>query len=133
MHERRIVEPIYQCTIQSHGQTQGKIYAILCKRRADIIDNIVQGTDCHIICHLPVAESIGFIAELRDKTHGAATAYLTLDHWKIAEGDPYFIPTTPEELEEYGIKRDKGLPLSVGESLLIAIKKRKGLYKRVLI
>ncbi len=125
---RRLVEPVYHCVVQSSGATQGKIYATLGKRRAEILDEVLhEGSDLfHIVCHLPAVESFGLQNELRDLTHGAATAQLRMSHWALVDADPYFKPTTKEQIEELGLKVSNQ---NIGEILLEKVRRRKGLFK----
>ena len=39
-------------------------------------------------CHLPVSESFGFVAALRQATGGSAFASFNFDHWSVLGGDP---------------------------------------------
>ena len=51
---------------------------------------------------VPVAESFGFADELRRWTAGASSALLVLSHWEALAEDPFFVPKTEEEIEEFG-------------------------------
>ena len=39
--------------------------------------------------HLPVNESFGFTADLRQNTGGQAFPQCVFDHWQVLNGDPY--------------------------------------------
>jgi hypothetical protein len=52
--------------------------------------------------YLPAEASFGFADELRRRSSGAATASLLLSHWERVGVDPFFVPTTEEEREEWG-------------------------------
>ncbi|KPI89988.1 elongation factor 2-like protein [Leptomonas seymouri] len=128
LHPRRLVEPVYECTVYSSGMTQGKIYASLSRRRSDIIEEVPnEGSDLfYIRCWLPVAEAFGLQDELRVQTQGASTAQLQMSHWGVIDADPYFVPTTKEELEEHGAEV---ATKNIAGQLLERIKRRKGLYR----
>jgi len=68
-----------------------------------------------------VAESFGFADELRRWTGGAASALLVLSHWEALPEDPFFVPKTEEEIEEFGDGS------STARKLIDAVRRRKGL------
>lgn len=125
---RRLVEPVYECTVYSYGAMQGRIYASLSRRRADILEEVPnEGSDLfHIRCWLPAVEAFGLQDELRVQTQGASTAQLKMSHWAVIEADPYFVPTTKEELEEHGAEVANK---NIAEQLLERIRRRKGLFR----
>ncbi|EPY34835.1 elongation factor 2 [Angomonas deanei] len=93
LHPRRLVEPVYECTVYSAGNTQGRIYASLSRRRADIIEEVPnEGSDLfYIRCWLPAVEAFGLQDELRIQTQGASsTAQLQMSHWGDYRGGPLF-------------------------------------------
>ncbi|KPA79731.1 elongation factor 2-like protein [Leptomonas pyrrhocoris] len=128
LYPRRLVEPVYECTVYSSGMTQGKIYASLSRRRSDIIEEVPnEGSDLfYIRCWLPAVEAFGLQDELRVQTQGASTAQLQMSHWEVIDADPYFVPTTKEELEEHGAEM---ATKNIAGQLLERIKRRKGLYR----
>lgn len=128
LHPRRLVEPVYECTVYSSGMTQGKIYASLSRRRSDIIEEVPnEGSDLfYIRCWLPAVEAFGLQDELRVQTQGASTAQLQMSHWEMIDADPYFVPTTKEELEEHGAEV---ATKNVAGQLLERVRRRKGLYR----
>ena len=87
------------------GEALGKLYAVLSRRRARVLsEDMWEGTQTFVISALlPVAESFGFADDLRKRTSGAATSpQLVFSHWEVMEQDPFFVPSTEEEKEEYG-------------------------------
>lgn len=128
LHPRRLVEPVYECTVYSSGPTQGKIYASLSRRRSEIIEEVPnEGSDLfYIRCWLPAVEAFGLQDELRVQTAGASTASLRMSHWEYIEADPYFVPTTKEEIEEHGAEM---ATKNIAEQLLEKVKRRKGLFR----
>ena len=48
------------------------------------------GTPMFVVkAHLPVNESFGFTADLRQGTGGQAFPQCVFDHWQVLTGDPY--------------------------------------------
>eukprot|EP00796_Vickermania_ingenoplastis_P009261 gene9261-6512_t len=127
-HPRRLVEPMLDCTVYSSGTTQGKIYGALSRRRSEIIEEVPnEGSDLfYIKCLLPAVEAFGLQDELRVQTQGASNAQLQMSHWALIEADPFFVPTTREEIEEHG--SEVGTK-NIAEQLLEKIRRRKGLYR----
>ncbi|KAL9324786.1 hypothetical protein ACSQ67_005431 [Phaseolus vulgaris] len=75
--------------------------------------------------YVPVSESFGFPDELRRWTSGAASALLVLSHWEALSEDPFFVPKTEEEIEEFG-DGSSVLP-NTARKLIDAVRRRKGL------
>ena len=99
---RRLVEAVFDCELQTSSDMLGKAYAVLNKRRATIIDErLKEGTDIFIIeAKLPVVESFGLVPELRKHTSGAAQCQLVMAGWELIPNDPFWNPSTEEELED---------------------------------
>jgi small GTP-binding protein len=129
---QRIVEPFYECVVHSAGATQGKIYNILNRRRAQIDDEVLAegGETFFISCTLPVSESFGLQDELRIATSGAATAQLRIATWRILDLDPYFKPSTKEEIEEYGTDT---IIQNEATEIIERVRSRKGIQKRNIV
>jgi translation elongation factor EF-G len=129
---RRLVEPMYHCVVYSAGTTQGKIYAILSRRRSEIIEEVPnEGCDLFFIsCYLPAVEAFGLQDDLRIATHGAATAQLQMHRWSTIDADPYYKPTTKEDLEEHG---EKMAAQNIGSALLEKVRRRKGLHRELVV
>jgi ribosome assembly protein 1 len=124
----RVVEPIYECDLQCDQSQLGNMYAVLSKRRAEVIkEDIIDGTNLYVLtATLPVAESFGFTAELLKKTSGNATApQLVFSHWRVVDLDPFWRPTTADELEDYG--DGVGLEKNAARICIEKVRKRKGL------
>lgn len=51
---------------------------------------------------LPVVESFGFAEEIRKRTSGAASPQLIFAGYEILDQDPFWVPQTEEELEDFG-------------------------------
>jgi len=101
----RLVESHLRLTLHSSLAGLGPLHAILSKRRGKVVtDTMVDGTDLiRITATIPQAESFGLAPELLKKSSGEVTApELVFSHWAILEEDPFWIPTTEEEREDYG-------------------------------
>jgi len=85
-----LVEPIYLAEIQTEQEVIGKIYSVVSQRRGTILEEIPKsGTPLYIVkAHLPVLESFGFDAALREATSGRGFPQLIFSHWQVMEGDP---------------------------------------------
>jgi len=86
----RLMEPIFLVEVQCPQSVIGGIYAVMNKRRGQIIEEVQRfGTPLtNVKCHLPVTESFGFTADLRANTGGQAFPQCVFDHWKVLGGDP---------------------------------------------
>lgn len=121
-------------TLHSALPGLGPLYAILSRRRAKVLrDDMVDGTDLlHITATLPQAESFGLAPELFQKSSGQVTApELIFSHWSRLEEDPFWIPTSLEEREDFGeILQSGDISTGVDNTALNLIRKvrtRKGL------
>jgi len=101
----RLVEGYLRLTLHSTLSGLGPLYAILSRRRGRVMaDTMVDGTDLiSIDAELPQSESFGLSPELMQKSSGEVTApELVFSHWDILDEDPFWIPTSLEEREDYG-------------------------------
>ncbi|KAL5787891.1 hypothetical protein ACOSP7_004840 [Xanthoceras sorbifolium] len=123
----RLVEAMYFCELNTPTEYLGPMYAVLARRRARILkEEMQEGSSLFIVhAYLPVSESFGFADELRRWTSGAASALLVLSHWEELPEDPFFVPKTEEEIEEFG-DGSSVLP-NTARKLIDAVRRRKGL------
>lgn len=101
----RLVEGILRLTLHSSLTGLGPLYAILSRRRGSVeSDEMVDGTDLiNIDARLPQSESFGLAPELLGKSSGEVTApELVFSHWEMLDEDPFWIPTSLEEREDFG-------------------------------
>mmetsp|Transcript_9380 Transcript_9380/g.23026 ORF Transcript_9380/g.23026 Transcript_9380/m.23026 type:complete len:1096 (+) Transcript_9380:152-3439(+) len=101
----RLVESHLKLTLNSSFAGLGSLYPVLSKRRGKVLeDSMVDGTDLLLIsANLPHAESFGLAPELFRLTSGEVTApELIFSHWEILNQDPFWIPTSLEEREDFG-------------------------------
>lgn len=123
----RLVEAMYFCELNTTTEYLGPMYAVLARRRARVLkEEMQEGSPLFTVhAYVPVAESFGFADELRRWTSGAASALLVLSHWEALSEDPFFIPKTEEEIEEFG-DGSSVLP-NTARKLIDAVRRRKGL------
>jgi ribosome assembly protein 1 len=101
----RLMEGHLKLTLHSSLAGLGSLYGVLSKRRGKVLeDSMVDGTDLLLItATLPQAESFGLAPELLRKTSGEVTVpELTFWKWTRLEEDPFWIPTSLEEREDFG-------------------------------
>ncbi|CAF1385128.1 unnamed protein product [Rotaria sordida] len=93
MAEPRLLEPIFIVDIECPRSMIGRVYATLNKRRGQINEEVeLSGTTLsRIKAFLPVNESFGFTAELRQVTSGTAFPQCQFDHWSLLPGEPFEI------------------------------------------
>ncbi|KAK7286801.1 hypothetical protein RJT34_22055 [Clitoria ternatea] len=123
----RLVEAMYFCELNTPTEHLGPMYAVLSRRRARVLKEEMQEGSPFFTVHayVPVSESFGFADELRRWTSGAASALLVCSHWEALPEDPFFVPKTQEEIEEFG-DGSSVLP-NTARKLIDAVRRRKGL------
>merc|ERR1711937_814907 len=111
--EPRLMEPVYLVDIQCPEQAMGGVYSCLNKRRGQVVEEIQRpGTPIYNVkAYLPVGESFGFTADLRQQTGGQAFPQCVFDHWEMVTGDPFTDPKTMAIVE--GVRKRKSLALEV--------------------
>lgn len=123
----RLVEAMYFCELITPTEYLGPMYAVLARRRAHVLkEEMQEGSPLFTVhAYLPVSESFGFADELRRWTSGASSALLVFSHWEALSEDPFFVPKTEEEIEEFG-DGSSVLP-NTARKLVNAVRRRKGL------
>ncbi|KAM6576798.1 hypothetical protein CsatB_028635 [Cannabis sativa] len=123
----RLVEAMYFCELNTSTEYLGPMYAVLSRRRARVLkEEMQEGSPLFTVhAYVPVSESFGFADELRRWTSGAASALLVLSHWEALPEDPFFVPKTEEEIEEFG-DGSSVLP-NTARKLIDNVRRRKGL------
>ncbi|KAJ6501881.1 eukaryotic translation elongation factor 2 [Mycena sanguinolenta] len=103
-------EPIFLVEIQCPDTAIGGVYGCLSARRGQVVSEEPRvGTPMYTIkAYVPVSESFGLNAALREATSGKAFPQSTFDHWAAISGSPL----------------DKG---SKAEDIVMKIRTRKGL------
>ncbi|BEI84129.1 hypothetical protein CcaverHIS002_0407330 [Cutaneotrichosporon cavernicola] len=123
----RIKLAMYTCDIQASTEVLGKVYGVVARRRGRIVaEEMKEGTDFFTVrAMLPVVESFGFADEIRKRTSGAASPQLVFAGYEVLDLDPFWVPTTVEELEDLGEKADRA---NVAKGYVDAVRKRKGMF-----
>ncbi|GMT01035.1 hypothetical protein PENTCL1PPCAC_23209, partial [Pristionchus entomophagus] len=128
----RLVAAMYRCVVATSSSALGKVHAVLAQRKAKITsEDVDELTGLFLVRSLmPVVESFSLCDQLRKKTSGLATGQLEWSHWQLIDEDPYWQPTTEDEIEEYGMKGDSP---NHARGYMDAVRRRKGLPTEDLI
>ncbi|KAF9925090.1 Cytoplasmic GTPase/eEF2-like protein (ribosomal biogenesis) [Linnemannia zychae] len=123
----RLMLAMYSCDIQTTAEVLGKVYAVIARRKGKILhEEMKEGTPFFSIqAMLPVVESFGFSDDIRKRTSGAASPQLIFSHFEVLDMDPFWVPTTAEELEDLGEKADRE---NIAKKYMDVVRKRKGLF-----
>lgn len=123
----RIMLAMYLCEIQASTEVLGKLYGVITKRRGRVItEELKEGTPFfQVQAEIPVVESIGFSEEIRKRTSGAANPQLVFSGFQVLNEDPFWVPTTEEELEDLGELADKE---NIALNYVNQIRRSKGLH-----
>ncbi|KAI0356432.1 translation elongation factor 2 [Trametes cingulata] len=123
----RLMLAMYTCDIQASTDVLGKVYGVVAKRRGKIVaEEMKEGTEFFTVrAKLPVVESFGFADDIRKRTSGAASPQLIFSGYEMLDQDPFWVPTTEEELEDLGEKADR---VNLAKSYMDAVRERKGMF-----
>ncbi|KAI0072035.1 translation elongation factor 2 [Panus rudis PR-1116 ss-1] len=123
----RLMLAMYSCDIQASTDVLGKVYGVVAKRRGRIVaEEMKEGTTFFTVrALLPVVESFGFADDIRKRTSGAASPQLIFSGYEMLDEDPFWVPTTEEELEDLGEKADRS---NTAKAYMDAVRERKGLF-----
>lgn len=123
----RIMWAMYSCDVQASVDVLGKVYAVVQQRRGRIVsEEMKEGTPFfQIEARIPVVEAFGFGEDIRKRTSGAAQPQLVFAGFECIDLDPFWVPTTEEELEELGDIADKE---NIARRHMNMIRRRKGLF-----
>ncbi|KAJ2847447.1 Cytoplasmic GTPase/eEF2-like protein (ribosomal biogenesis) [Coemansia brasiliensis] len=118
---------LYTCDIQATSEVLGKVYGVINRRRGRIIsEELREGTPYFMIkAAIPIVESFGFADEIRKRSSGAAAPLLIFRGFESLDIDPFWVPTTEEELEDLGEKADRE---NVAKKYMEKVRQRKGLF-----
>ena len=122
----RLVEAHLKCEIMTSSTGLAGTYASLGTRHGTVVrEDMREGSDIFMIqAFMPMADSFGFVDELRKRSSGISSATMSFSHWVCNEEDPFFVPKTEEEREEHG---EVSIPKNRSRRLLDSVRKRKGL------
>lgn len=123
----RMMWAMYSCDIQTSVEVLGKVYAVVQQRRGKVVsEEMKEGTPFfQIEAHIPVVEAFGFSEDIRKKTSGAAQPQLIFSGFECIDLDPFWVPTTEEELEDLGDTADKE---NIARRHMNMVRRRKGLF-----
>lgn len=122
----RILLAMYSCEIQASAEVLGRVYGVISRRGGRIVSEslLEPSTNFTILALLPVAESFGFSDEIRQRTSGFAAPQLVFEGFEMLDEDPFWVPTTEEELEDLGEKADRE---NVAKRYVDKVRSRKGM------
>ncbi|MFH4974512.1 hypothetical protein AB6A40_001221 [Gnathostoma spinigerum] len=125
-HPVRLMSAMYRCIVHTSSQALGKVHKVLAQRRVKITSEDMNQTSGLFVVDgfMPLIESFSLCEQLRKQTSGLASGQLEFSHWEIIDEDPFWEPTTEEEVELYGTKGDA---VNRVKGYIDAVRKRKGL------
>lgn len=123
----RMMWAVYSCDVQTSVDVLGKVYSVVQQRRGRIeSEELKEGTPFfQIKAIIPVVEAFGFSEDIRKKTSGAAQPQLVFAGFECIDLDPFWVPTTEEELEELGDTADRE---NIARKHMNNVRRRKGLF-----
>ncbi|BFZ57759.1 Cytoplasmic GTPase/eEF2-like protein (ribosomal bioproteinsis) [Savitreella phatthalungensis] len=123
----RLMLATYSCEVQCSADVLGRVYAVLSKRRGRVLsEEIKEGTPFFSVgATLPVVESFGFGDHLRKQTSGQAQPQLVFKGFELLDQDPFWVPRTEDELEDFGVMGDREIE---ARRYVDTIRARKGLF-----
>ncbi|KAH6642226.1 elongation factor 2 [Boeremia exigua] len=128
----RMLLAMYSCEIQASTDVLGRVYAVLTRRRGQILSETMSTSAASttgnqtftISALLPVAESFGFSDEIRKRSSGSASPQLRFAGFEMLDEDPFWVPFTEDELEDLGELADRE---NVAKRYVDRVRRRKGL------
>jgi elongation factor 2 len=113
--EPALLEPVFLVEIQVPEQAMGGVYGVLTRRRGHVFNEEQRpGTPLFTIkAYLPVMESFGFNADLRQGTGGQAFPQSVFDHWQILPGGSPLDPTSLVGKIVQDMRKRKGIKVEV--------------------
>merc|ERR1719316_2009134 len=107
-------EPVFLVEITCPQEAMSGVYNCMNLRRGCVFEeNPREGTPLvQVKAHLPVAESFGFVAALRQQTSGQAFPQCVFDHWESMPGNPLVEGNKMEELV-LAIRKRKNLKVEM--------------------
>ncbi|RDW56828.1 hypothetical protein BP5796_12895 [Coleophoma crateriformis] len=108
-------EPIFQVEIQVPEQAMRGVYGVLSRRRGQVFSEEQRpGTPLFTIkAYLPIMESFGFPADLRQATGGQAFPQSVFDHWELLPGGSPLDPTSLVGKTVQDMRKRKGIKIEV--------------------
>jgi elongation factor 2 len=113
--EPALQEPIFLVEIQVPETAMGGVYGVLTRRRGHVFNEEQRpGTPLfNIKAYLPVLESFGFNADLRQATSGQAFPQSVFDHYQVLPGGSPLDPTSKVGAIVTEMRKRKGIKVEV--------------------
>jgi elongation factor 2 len=113
--EPNLLEPVFLVEIQVPESAMGGVYGVLTRRRGHVFNEEQRpGTPLFTIkAYLPVMESFGFNADLRQGTSGQAFPQSVFDHWQVLPGGSPLDSTSQVGKIVQDMRKRKGLKVEV--------------------
>jgi elongation factor 2 len=113
--EPNLLEPVFLVEIQVPESAMGGVYGVLTRRRGHVFNEEQRpGTPLFTIkAYLPVMESFGFNADLRQGTGGQAFPQSVFDHWQVLPGGSPLDSTSQVGKVVQDMRKRKGLKVEV--------------------
>jgi elongation factor 2 len=113
--EPNLLEPVFLVEIQVPESAMGGVYGVLTRRRGHVFNEEQRpGTPLFTIkAYLPVMESFGFNADLRQGTSGQAFPQSVFDHWQVLPGGSPLDGTSQVGKIVQDMRKRKGLKVEV--------------------
>jgi len=113
--EPGLLEPVYLVEIQVPESAMGGVYGVLTRRRGHVFNEEQRpGTPLFTIkAYLPIMESFGFNADLRQGTSGQAFPQSVFDHWQILPGGSPLDGTSQVGKIVQEMRKRKGIKVEV--------------------
>jgi len=107
-------EPVFLVEITCPQEAMSGVYNCMNLRRGCVFEeNQREGTPLvQVKAHLPVAESFGFVAALRQATSGQAFPQCVFDHWENLPGDPLQDGSKMQDLV-LGVRKRKNIKVEL--------------------
>ncbi|OMH85836.1 Ribosome assembly protein 1 [Zancudomyces culisetae] len=124
----RLMLATYRVNIQAPLASVGKVYPVILRRKGRILSEDILDYSPDIFCisaSLPVIESFGLVDEIRSKTSGDALPQLFFSGFDPLDLDPFWVPTTIDELEDLGTVADKA---NLAKYYMDLVRTKKGLF-----
>lgn len=126
--EPRVVEAMYNCSMQASHETYGDVYKVIHQVRGRVINEEIQdGTNYFLMDALiPLVEGFVFTDQIRKKSAGIAYPQLVFHGFEVnVANDPFFLPKTIEDIEDLG--SGEGMEDNIAKKLIEKVRKQKGL------
>ena len=123
--EPRLVEGYYKWELQASSENLGKIYDVVGMTRSKVLEEELQNnSELFLLKILVPVHSYNFADLIRNKDCGIPHPQLVFYGWEINNLDPFHVPMTDDEIEEFG---DQELPSNFAKQIIDRCRIRKSL------